>query len=99
MEPLDRRVRSRAVGEGTEHVSDLVAGLEWVPQWSIEEDFVHVVVPVAGACDVAGIDEVLDDAVHGSFADADEAGDLGEAYLGVLGDADQDVGVVCQERP
>ena len=76
-----------------------MAGLERVTQRSIEEHFVDVVASVASACDVTGVDEVLDDAVHRSFADADEAGDLGEAYLGVLSDADQDVGVVRQERP
>ena len=54
---------------------------------------------LGGLSEVEQVGEVLDDAVHSSFADADEAGDLGEAYLGVLGNADQDVGVVRQGRP
>ena len=76
-----------------------MACFERVAKGSVEADFVDVVAAVLGQVDVAGFDEVMHDAVNGAFADPDLAGDLREANLGVLGDADDDVGVVGQERP
>jgi hypothetical protein len=85
--------------EGSENVDDLVAGVEWVAERLVEADFVDIVAAAFGELDVAGLDEVVDDAVSGAFADADLSGDLGQANFGILGDADQNVGVVGQKRP
>jgi hypothetical protein len=85
--------------EGSENIDDLVAGVEWVAERLVEADFVDIVAAAFGELDVAGLDEVVDDAVSGAFADADLSGDLGQANFGILGDADQNVGVVGQKRP
>jgi len=74
-----------------------VTVLERVAEGPVEADLVDVVAAVLGQVDVASLDKVMDDAVDGAFADADVAGDLSEANLGVLSDADQDVGVVGQK--
>lgn len=85
--------------EGAKDVGDSVSGFEGVSQRLVKADLIDVVAAVAGAQDVAGVDEVLHDAVHGTFANADESGDFGQADFAVLGDADQYVGVVRQKRP
>ena len=85
--------------EGAENVDDLVAGFERMTQGPVEADLVDVVTAALGQVDVAGFDEVVDDAVNGAFTDTDFAGDLGESNFGVLSDADHDVGVVGQKRP
>jgi hypothetical protein len=41
----------------------------------------------------------MDDSVDRALANADEIGHLAEPDIGVLGNADQDVAVVGQERP
>ena len=76
-----------------------MTGFERVPQRPVEANLVHVVASAPRAQHVTGIDEILNDAVHSAFANADEAGDLGQAYLMVLGDADHHVRVVGQKRP
>ena len=86
-------------GERTEHIDDLVARFEGVAERPVEADVVNVVASAFRQHHIARLDEVVDDAVDGAFADADFAGDLGEAYLRVLSEADQDVGVVGQKRP
>ena len=85
--------------EGTEYVNDLVTGFEWVAKRQVESDLVNVMAAILGQVDIASLDKVMNDAVYGAFADTNFASDLSEANLGVLGDADQDVGVVAQKGP
>jgi len=43
--------------------------------------------------------ELLEDALHGPFGDADPGGDVADARFGVLPDAEEDVRMVRQEIP
>jgi len=43
--------------------------------------------------------ELLEDSLHGPFGDSDPGGDVADPRLGVLPDAEEDVGVVRQEVP
>jgi hypothetical protein len=44
-------------------------------------------------------DEVIDQAMGGALADADQPSNLGDSNLGILGDANENVTVVGEERP
>ena len=62
-------------------------------------DRVPVAATVARTVDVAGLDKLVDDAVGGPFGDTDAVADLTKTYPGILGDAEQNSGVVGEERP
>ena len=49
--------------------------------------------------DVAGLNEVSQDALGGSEGDADSVGDVAQANIGVAGDAEQHLRVVGDELP
>ena len=51
------------------------------------------------AGDVAGVDEVGDDALCGAFGDPDGLGEVAETRIGVAAQAEQDLRVVGQEPP
>ena len=89
----------RTGGEGSEHLGEVMAGFQGVSERLVEADFVDVVAAATGPQHVAGVNEILDDAVHRPFADTDQPGDLGQPNLRVLRDAHQHVGMVGQERP
>lgn len=86
-------------GQRSEDFCNLVVRFQWVPKWSIEVDLVHVVPAAFTARDISGLYEVVGDAVHGSFADADHAGNVGQPNLRVLRDAQQHMGMVGEEGP
>ena len=56
-----------------------------------------VVVLVAG--DIAGVHELVDDALGASLADADRLGQLPQPHVRLLGEADQGVAVIGNQRP
>ena len=62
-------------------------------------DLVVVASPDAGALHVAGVDEVGDDGLGGTFGDPDPSRDVTSPDARVLSHADQDVPVVGEERP
>lgn len=55
------------------------------------------VVVVAG--DIAGFDELVDDPLGASLADADRLSQLPEPQVWLLGEADQGVAVIGEQRP
>lgn len=89
----------RRTGEGSKDLVDLVIGLEGVPQRPIQIHLVDVVAPLLASDDVAGRDQIADDAVRGALTDTDPPRDLCETNLGILHDAQQYVGVVREEGP
>lgn len=62
-------------------------------------DHVAVAPAMALALDVAGPDEVSQDALRGSEGDADLVGDIAQANIGVSDDAQQHLRVVGDELP
>jgi hypothetical protein len=65
--------------------------------FSVDDVAVPAAVPLA--LDVAGLDEVSQDALGGSKRDADGVGDVAQADIGVAGDAEQHLRVVRDELP
>jgi hypothetical protein len=70
-----------------------------VSERKVRVDLVAVPPPDPVAGDISGIDEISDDALRGSFRDANPLGQVASSDLGVLGDADEHMRVVAQERP
>jgi hypothetical protein len=62
-------------------------------------DGVAVAAPDALGLHVAGFDELGEDALGRAFGDADTLGHVAQPDLGVLGDAQENLGVVREEGP
>lgn len=70
-----------------------------VAKWQLRMDAVAVSASLALALEnIAGF-EFGDDLVNGTFSDADRCGNIAQAHLGVIGQADQDVSVIGKESP
>src|SRR4029077_18388951 len=91
----DLRVR-RLVGrslwsvalEEVEEAGDLDSFLGGVAHLGVGGDAVVVASSLAFAVDVAGFDEVAEDALGGAFSDSDVVGDVAEPDVRVLGDGE-----------
>jgi hypothetical protein len=85
--------------EHVEQVADLSLLDEGMPQAQVRPD--HVVVPSSGplALYVALLHQVGQDLVGGALGDPYGVGDIPQADAGIVGNAQQDVGVVRQEVP
>ena len=76
-----------------------MAVLGGVPHGDVGVDAVVVSTADPFALDVAGLDEVGDDALGGSFGDSDTLGDVTESRVGIAAEAEKDLGVVGEEPP
>ena len=76
-----------------------MAFLGGVAHGGVGVDVVAVASAGALAFDVAGFDEVGDDALGGSFGDSDLFGDVAETDGGVALDAEEHLRVVGEEPP
>lgn len=85
--------------EQSKEFADVVALLGGVAHGDVGVDAVVVAAADAVALDVAGVDQVGDDALCGALGDADHLGDVTEADVGVALDAEQHLGVVREEPP
>ena len=68
-------------------------------QREVRLDLVAVAAAVFVLDDVPGVGQVGDDAVRAAFGDSQAGGDVPQPGAGVLGDAEQDPGVIGQEVP
>jgi hypothetical protein len=73
--------------------------LERVSEGEVRVDLVAVAAADTFTTDVARVLQLGDDALGGALGDADALGDLSQEHIGVLGDAQQDVRVIREERP
>ncbi len=73
--------------------------LHRVPQRATEVHRVPVSPALTDLRDVPSIAELRHDALNGPLRDADRGGDIARARRPVLGDADEDVGMVREEGP
>lgn len=87
------------VAECLEQRADLQTELGRVSHRVLLVDGVAVAAPDALGLHVAGFDELGEDALGRAFGDADALGHVTEPDLGVLGDAQEDLGVVGEEGP
>ena len=62
-------------------------------------DRIVIAAPTSRTRDVASGNELADDPVRGTYRDADSVSDLTQADPRVLGDAQQNPGMVGQKRP
>jgi hypothetical protein len=85
--------------EEVEEAGDLDSFLCGVAHVCFGVDPVVVSSSLALAVDVASFDEVAEDALGGAFGDSDVVGDVAEPDVRVLGDGEQDLGVVGEECP
>lgn len=76
-----------------------MVGLGGVTHSDVAVDRVVTAAAVSFAFDVAGLDEVGDDALGCSFGDSDGVGDVPEAGLGVARDAEEHLSMVGEEVP
>jgi hypothetical protein len=79
--------------------ADVMSELSRVAHRAVALD--HVVVPPtdAGPLEKTGLGEVGHDALNGTLCDPDVPGDVPKADVGILSDAQQDLGVVSEKRP
>ena len=80
-------------------MADLVAVLGGVTHGYVGSDAVAVSTADPFALDVAGFDQVGDDALGGSLGDSNALGDVTESRVRVAVDAEEDLGVVREEPP
>jgi hypothetical protein len=85
--------------EEVEQWSDLVLGLGGVSHGRLSVDQVVVASSDSAPVDDVCLDEVCDDSLGGSLGDSDCLGDVSEPDVGVLGDAQEHLRVVGEERP
>ena len=85
--------------EEAEQSADFVAPLRWVAHLRPLVDSVAVAPAVSFAFEESGFDEVDHDPLGCSFGDADCLSDVSEPDVGIVGDAEQHLRVVCKERP
>ena len=82
-----------------EELADLVVLLEGVAERAFWVEHVVIASTDLFAADVTRFLEIRHDADGGPLGDADQVGDVAQAQVGVLGDRQEDVSVVGQERP
>ena len=85
--------------EEIEEWPDLMFGLGGMPHCRVSVDQVVVTAADTTAVDDPRLDEVCDDSLRGPFGDPDPFSDVPEPDVDVLGDAEKNLRVVCQERP
>lgn len=90
--------RARGCEDGEQLADPLVTG-ERVREWQVGVDEVAVASTGAVARYVAGVGQLGDDAVGGSFGDADALADVAQSHTRLFGDADEDLGVISEEGP
>ncbi len=85
--------------EHAEDLADVVVAFERMAQRKGGVELVAVAAALAVSLQVAIVDELGHDALRCAFGDADGAGHVSQAHLRVASQAQQDVGVVREERP
>jgi hypothetical protein len=85
--------------EVVEEAADVVAELGDVAECVVAVDRVFVATADAFALDVARFDEVGEDSLGASFGDPDGFSDVAHTDGRVVGEAEQDLRVVGDERP
>ena len=85
--------------EKFQELADLVAVLGGMTHGYVGSDAVVVSTADAFALDVAGFDQVGDDALGGSLGDSNGLGDVTESRVRIVVEAEKDLGVVREEPP
>jgi len=86
-------------GQDGEELADVLCAVDWVGEGEVGVDGVVVASSVALARNVPGAGQLGDDAVRGAFGDPDPVAEVAQPDAGIVGDANQDLGVVGQEPP
>lgn len=91
--------RGGSVFKDVEDFANGVIGFEWMAQVAVENNLVVVSTSNARVAQIATLFEFVHNALHRSFGDADEFGDLSLADVRVAADGNQNMGVIRQELP
>ena len=89
----------RPTGQDVEQLPDALRAGDRVGEREVRVDRVPIAPALSLAGDVAGGAELGHDPVRGAFGDPDSVPDVAQADAGVVGNAEQDPGVIGQERP
>lgn len=92
----DRLVRRT---QEPEELADLELALSGVAHRRVWIDHIPVSSADALSCHIAGIDEVLDDALRRALGHTHEIRDVAQPRVGVVLDAEEDLRVVREEMP
>src|SRR5260370_3119001 len=92
-------VHQQAVKAAKRDLPDGAFPLVWFWQREVRLDVVAVAAAVLLLDHVPGLDQVCDDAEGAAFSDVQAGRDVAQAHPWVMGDAQQDPGVINQEGP
>jgi hypothetical protein len=97
---LSRLLRIGGKTQQLEQAADLVAFLGGVPEHRrLVVDDIAVAPSLSFALEIAGLDKVGQDSLRRADGDSDGVGDIADAHLRVVGDAEQYLRVVRHELP
>ena len=85
--------------QDSEDLADLVGLLEGVPKRELGVQAVVIAAPLSLHVQIAGLDEVGDDALDGALGDSDPVGEVAVPHPRVMRHAHQDPRVVGEESP
>jgi len=86
--------------EPFQQFADGEASLGRMPHGKFRMDLVTILPPIAEAANIAGFFQVVEDALHGPLGNADDSRDLPRRHApAVLGQTEEDLGVIGQKRP
>jgi hypothetical protein len=82
-----------------EQSADVIPELSGMPHRTVALDQIVVPPTNAGALEKTSLGKVGHDALNGTLCDPDVLGDVAKADVGILSDAQQDLGVVREKGP
>lgn len=85
--------------EDLDQVSDVLVAGDWIVDREVGVDRVPVATPVPFSRDVPRGGQLDDDPMRSPLGDPHPVTNLSQANAGVVGDADQHLGVIGQKRP
>ena len=99
--PLRRALGTRPLlgAQQAEELADDMLALSWMAHAHLGIDAVTVAPADPLARQVAGFDEIVGDALGGTFGDAHRLGDVTHAYIWVVLDAQEHLRVIREEVP
>jgi hypothetical protein len=90
---------SVGVSQEIEHFADGSVSGGGLSQWKVMLDLVAIAAAIAFFDDVLSIGKVGDDAIGAAFCNAERAGDVPQARVGIVSDTQHYPGVVGEEAP
>jgi hypothetical protein len=94
-----RSVGDVRIDQNFQHLTDRSFSTDGISEGQIGLDGVPVTTALFVLDDVAGCNQVGNDSERAAFGDADRRGDVAQTHSRIVGDADEDSGMVGEEAP